>query len=230
MRITKSLVLATAFAGAMVGALGIGAAIAQTGAASSAILVVDLDRLSSQAPAWADMQAKLNTLIDSKTTELRTQNRAAAESVESETRALQPLVEGKTEAQINADAALKARIQALQARQQDLALKARIFDASRQGTIQRAQAELYRELDPVLDQIMTQRGANVVLQGGAVVKVRPAIDITQDALTRFNAAHPSAPQPTWVQATVGPAPGPGGVAPPSVLTVPPAGQPKGQKK
>ena len=225
MRIAKSLVLAAAVAGGMVGALGIGAAIAQTGGASSAVLVVDLDRLSSQAPAWADMQTKLNTLIQAKTTELRTQNRAAAESVETETRALQPLVEGKTDAQINADPALKARIQTLQARQQDLALKARVFEASRQGTIQRAQNELYRELDPVLDQIMTARGASVGLQGGAVVKVRPAIDITQEALTRFNAAHPTAPQPIWAQATVGADP-----AAASVLTVPPAGLPKGAQK
>ena len=221
MRITKSLVIAAAFAGSMVGALGIGVAIAQTGAASAAVLVLDLDRLSSQAPAWADMQTKLNTLIQTKTTELRTQNRAAAEAVEAETRALQPLVEGKTDAQINAQPALKARIQALQAKQQDLALKARVFEASRQGTIQRAQGELYRELDPVIDQIMTQRGASVVLLGGAVFKIRPTVDITQDALNRFNAAHPSAPQPTWVQATV--ATDPATAAP---VTVQPPGAPK----
>lgn len=225
MRISKSFVLAAAFAVSAVGALGVGAAVAQSGASPSATLVIDLDRLSAQAPAWADMQNKLNTLIDAKTTELRTQNRAAAESVETETRALQPLVEGKTDAQINADPALKARIQALQSRQQDLALKARIFEASRQGTIQRAQQELYRELDPVLDQIMTARGATVVLQGGAVVKVRPAVDITQEALTRFNAAHPTAPQPTWVQATAGPA-APVGSAPPPLTVSPPNAQKK----
>ena len=222
MRITKSLVVAAAFAGSMVGALSIGAAIAQTGAASSAVLVVDLEQLSARAPAWADMQTKLNALIQAKTTELRTQNRAAAEAVEAETRVLQPLVEGKTDAQINAQPALKARIQALQAKQQDLALKARVFEASRQGTIQRAQGELYRELDPVIDQIMTQRGASVVLLGGAVFKIRPTVDITQDALNRFNAAHPTAPQPTWVQATVGTDP----AAAAAPITVQPPGAPK----
>lgn len=200
MHIGKALTLAAAVAVGAIGAVSISAAVAQT--ANVPFLVIDTQKLSNEAPAFADMQTKVETLVQQKQTEFATQNRAAAEAVEAEGRALEPLVQGKTPAQLSAD--LKTRLEQFRRRQQDLAVKKRLLDLSTQATAQRAQVQIVSLLDPILGQIMTQRNASAVIDRSAVLKVNPALDITQDATTRFNAAHPKAPQPNWVPVTIAP--------------------------
>lgn len=220
MRMKSALVAAVALTVGALGALSVGAAIAQTGQAAvqSQVIVMDLERLRSQTTAWPDMQQKLKTLIDQKANEFRTQNQAAATQLETEGRALAPLLQGQNPQQVAANPALKARVEQQIRRENDLKQKQQIFEYSVQATQQRADSTLMQALDPIVDQIMTQRGALIVVDRSQIAKARATVDITQDAVTRFNAATPRAPQPTWVPVTVGPAPDAAGQ--------PKAGQPK----
>ena len=208
MRIKSTLAVVAAMALGAFGALSIGAAIAQTAqpAAQSPVVVMDLERLRSQSTAWPDMQQKLKSLVDQKANEFRTQNQAAATQLETEGRALAPLLQGQTPQQVAANPALKTRVEQQIRRENDLKQKQQIFEYSVQATTQRADAALMQALDPVIDQIMTQRGALVVVDRSQIAKARTSVDITQDAVTRFNAATPRAPQPAWVPVTVGPPP------------------------
>ncbi|KAF0187297.1 MAG: OmpH family outer membrane protein [Hyphomonadaceae bacterium] len=208
MRMKSVLVAAAALTVGALGALSVGAAIAQTGQAAvqSPVIVMDLERLRSQSTAWPDMQQKLKTLVDQKANEFRTQNQAAATQLETEGRALAPLLQGQNPQQIAANPALKTRVEQQIRRENDLKQKQQIFEYSVQATQQRADATLMQALDPIVDQIMTQRGAVIVVDRSQIAKARSTVDITQDAVTRFNAATPRAPQPTWVPVTVGPAP------------------------
>jgi outer membrane protein len=187
------------------GALSVGVAIAQTGQASvqSPVVVMDLERLRSQSTAWPDMQQKLKTLVDQKANEFRTQNQAAATQLETEGRALAPLLQGLNPQQIAANPALKTRVEQQIRRENDLKQKQQLFEYSVQATQQRADGALMQALDPIIDQIMTQRGAVIVVDRSQIAKARATVDITQDAVTRFNAATPRAPQPVWAPVTVG---------------------------
>lgn len=224
MRITNLAVAAAALGVGAFGALSIGAAIAQTAAPAQAVqspvVVVDMDRLRSQATAWADMQQKLKTLVERKTNEFRTQNQAAATQLETEGRALAPQIQGMNNQQIAANPALKTRVEAQIRRENELRQKQQLFEYSAQATAQRAEQVLMQSLDPVIDQIMTQRGALVVVDRTQIAKARASVDITQDAVTRFNAATPRAPEPAWVPVTVPQAP----------ETLPKAGAPKAAPK
>lgn len=211
MRMNNIIGAVAALAVGAFGALSIGAAIAQTApaaapAAQSQVVVVDFERLRSQATAWADMQQKLKTLVEQKTNEFRTQNQAAATQFETEGRALAPLLQGQTSQQIAANPALKTRVEAQIRRENELRQKQQLFEYSVQATTQRADQQLMQTLDPIIDQIMTQRGALIVVDRSQIAKARSSVDITQDAVTRFNAATPRAPQPTWTPVTVGQAP------------------------
>lgn len=210
MRITKSLVAAAALAGSALGAIGIGAAMAQTAtpapAAQSSIVVLDLERLRSQSTSWADMQQKLKTLVDQKTNEFRTQNQPLANQFEAEGRLLQPMLQGQTAQQVAANPTLKTRVEAQMRRESELRQNEQLFELSVRATSQRADQVLMQSLDPIIDQIMTQRGALIVVDRSQIAKARSSVDITPDAITRFNAATPRAPAPTWVPVTVGAAP------------------------
>lgn len=202
MRIAKALIVAVAVAGSSFGALSVGAAVAQS--TSSQVLVLNLQKIRQESPAWTDMATKLRALLEQKTNEFRTQNQAAAQAVETEGRALQPLLQGKTQAQLMADVALKTRYETQVRRERDLQQKQQIFEYSVRATTEAADRQLLSRLDPIIDQLMTQRGAVVVLDQSVTLKGRPAIDITQDAATRFNAANANAPQPVWTPIAVAP--------------------------
>lgn len=211
MRMNNIIGAAAALAVGAFGALSIGAAIAQTAPAAapavqSQVVVVDFERLRSQATAWADMQQKLKTLVEQKTNEFRTQNQAAATQFETEGRALAPMLQGQTPQQIAANPALKTRVEAQIRRENDLRQKQQLFEYSVQATTQRADQQLMQALDPIIDQIMTQRGALIVVDRSQIAKARSGVDITPDAVARFNAATPRAPQPAWTPVTVGQAP------------------------
>jgi Skp family chaperone for outer membrane proteins len=192
----------SAIAAASLGALSIGAAVAQS--TSSPVLVLNLQKVRQDSPAWSEMSNKLKTLVEQKTNEFRTQNQAAATAVQTEGRALQPLLQGKTEAQVNADPALKTRFENQVRRERDLAQKQQLFQYSVQATTEGADRQLLSLLDPIVGQIMTQRGAMVVLDQTQIAKANPAVEITQEASTRFNAANPHSPDPRWVPVTITP--------------------------
>jgi Skp family chaperone for outer membrane proteins len=202
MRIGKALILAAALAGGALGALSVGAALAQS--TSSPVVVINLQKVRADAPAWTDMNTKLKTLVEQKSTEFRTQNQSAAQQMETEGRALQPLLQGKTQAQIMADPGLKTRLENQVRRERELQQKQQLFEYSVRATTERADGQLLELLDPIIGQIMTQRGAVVVLDRSQIAKAVPGVEITQDATTRFNAAHPRAPQPAWTPVTMAP--------------------------
>lgn len=224
MRIGKTFIIAAAIACGAVGAVSIGGALAQS--AQSQVVVINLAKVRSDAPAWADMNTKLKTMMEQKSSEFRAQNQAAAQTLQTEGAALRPLLQGKTEAQVNADPALKARVEAQVRRERDLGQKQQLFQYSVQATTERADAQLLELLDPIIGQIMTQRGALIVLDRTQIAKASPSVEITQEATTRFNAANPRAPQPAWVPVTIAPQDG-GGSPPPATIA---PGAPKGAKK
>ena len=84
------------------------------------------------------------------------------------------------------DAALRARITAFQtkenAAQQELERS--------QAQIQRNQAyvgqQVNAKLVPLLQPAMDRRGANVLLDAGATLRISPTVDITNDVLTALN--------------------------------------------
>jgi Skp family chaperone for outer membrane proteins len=186
---------------AVTGAVGAGAVAQST---QSPVLVLNLQKLRQDAPAWADMNTKLEKLVTQKTNEFRTQNQAAATTVENEARALRPLLQGKTEQQVMADAALKTRFETQVRRERDLAQKQQLFQYSVQATTEAADRQLVSLLDPIVGQIMSQRGAVVVLDQTQIAKANPSVEITQEATTRFNAANPRAPEPRWIPVTIAP--------------------------
>lgn len=202
MRFAKALMIVSAIAAISLGAIGAGAAVAQS--TNSPVLVLNLQKLRQDAPAWSDMSTKLKTLVDQKTNEFRTQNQSAATAAQNEGRALQPLLQGKSEQQIMADPGLKTRFENQVRRERDLQQKQQLFQYSVQATTEAADRQLLGLLDPIVGQIMTQRGAMVVLDQTQIAKANPSVEITQEATTRFNAANPRAPDPRWIPVTIAP--------------------------
>ena len=89
------------------------------------------------------------------------------------------------------DAALQARVKAFETKQQQGAQEL----ARQQNQIQRNQAyisqQIQAKLNPIYSQVMQRRGANVLVEVGNTLAAGSALDVTNDVLGALNTALPS---------------------------------------
>jgi outer membrane protein len=161
------------------------------------IAVVDTNRVTSECNACKTASAALQAQI----TALRTRQQQLTASLQPEATAVEAAVKALGAKQ--PDAALLARGRALQTKQnaanQELGRQEQQIKRNQQYVLQQIGAKL----DPVVQQVMTARGANLVIDASAALRSAPALDVTADVLTALNAAMPTlattapaAPAPT----------------------------------
>ncbi|WP_294006264.1 OmpH family outer membrane protein [Sphingomonas sp.] len=149
------------------------------------VAVVDLDRIGRECNACRTAGATLQsqvTAFNTRRQQLTTQLQPERQSLTASVTALN----GK-----EPDAALRARIQAFQAKEATASQELE----RQQNQIQRNQAyvgqQVNQRLVPLLQPAMDRRGANVLLDTGAALRFAATLDITTDVLTALNAALPS---------------------------------------
>jgi outer membrane protein len=157
------------------------AALAQAAAASS-IIVVDMDRVGTDSAAGKSGQTQLKAKVDS----LQARGKSLADQLRSEEEALLKA----RQANSMAPEAFQAKVKDLQTKQNN----ARTELGNRENELQRSQAyvrqQIFNAVGPIIQAIMRERGASVVLTRDAALAVSPALDVTADVVRRLDAALP----------------------------------------
>ena len=170
----KTLLVSAAFAAAL---LAPAAARAQA-VPAAVVAVVDLDRVTSECNACKTASAALKSQV----TSFESRRNSLASSLQTEQKSIQ----GK-----EPDAALQARVKAFQAKAQSSEQEL----AGQQTQIQRNQAYIQKQvqdkLNPIYQQVMTRRGANLLMEVGATLATSTSVDVTNDVLAALNASLPS---------------------------------------
>lgn len=142
------------------------------------VLIVDMTRLMNEsAPAQrikarADaLRVDLNQQIDTRRQELRDE--------EQEMVKLRETLERE---------AFNERAAAFEQRVRELKRDARQLSDNLQRTLRRAEEQLRRATTPILINIMSERGARVMLEKRDVVLSANNLDVTEEAIRRLNAA------------------------------------------
>jgi Skp family chaperone for outer membrane proteins len=160
------------------------AALAQR-APAAVIVVVDSSRIFRDCTACETAQ----TQLQSRAATLQTRQQTLANQLRPEGQALQTAIQalaGKAP-----DAALRARAEAFQKKQDDANQ-----ELSRgQQNLQSIQANVVRQinarLNPVINQVMTARGANIAVDVDATLAHAQGVDVTAEGLAGLNRALPS---------------------------------------
>jgi outer membrane protein len=172
-------------AAAIAATIAIAAPAAAQRVPAASIAVVDLGRVSSECTACRTAAAALQAQVAG----LRQRQQQLTTSLQGEGTGIQTAVNALNGKQ--PDAALTARIRALQAKQDSANQEL----GRQQQQIQRNQQYIQQQIDaklgPVIDQVMQRRGANLVIEASASLKVGAGLDVTSDVLTGLNAALPS---------------------------------------
>jgi outer membrane protein len=170
---------------AIVSTIALAAPAAAQKVPAASIAIVDLGRISSECTACKPAAAALQSQV----TALRTRQQQLTNSLQSEGQSIQTAINALPSKQ--PDAALTARIKALQAKQEAANQELQ----RQQQQIQRNQAYIQQQIDaklgPVIEQVMTRRGANLVIEAGGALRAGAGLDVTTDVLTGLNAALPS---------------------------------------
>jgi len=177
----KTLLVSAAFAAAL---LAPSAASAQA-IPAAVVAVVDLDRVTSQCNACKTASAALKSQVSS----FESRRNSLASSLQTEQKSIQTAIDalkGK-----DPDAALQARVKAFQTKAQSSEQEL----AGQQTQIQRNQAYIQKQildkLGPIYQQVMSRRGANVLVESGATLATATTVDVTNDVLAALNSSLPT---------------------------------------
>ena len=143
---------------------------------AAVVAVVDLERVQSQCTACQSAAAALRSQV----TAFQNQQKTAAGPLETEQKAIQAAIDalkGK-----EPDAALQGRAKAFQTKLQ----QAQQSLARQENQIQRNQAyiaqQIQAKLGPIYQQVMTRRGANLMVERGVTLATANSVEVTNDAV------------------------------------------------
>jgi Skp family chaperone for outer membrane proteins len=151
-------------------------------AAQSMIIVVDMDRVGAESAAGRSGAQQLKTRLDS--IQARAKTLGDGLRTEEET-----LLKARQSNSMAPDA-FQNKVKELQTRQNnartELGRSEQEFGRS-QGFVRQ---QIFNAVGPIIQAIMRERGASVVLTRDAALAVNPALDVTAEVIRRLDAALP----------------------------------------
>jgi Skp family chaperone for outer membrane proteins len=166
------------------------AALAPTAAAAQAVpaavvAVVDLQRVTAECTACKTAAATLRSQV----TALQTRQRTLTTPLETEGRAIQTAINALNGKE--PDAALQARIRAFEQKRQQGAQEITRQQDQIQRNQQHIQQQIATKLAPIYRQVMQRRGANLLVETSTTLATAASVDVTTDVLAALNAAMPT---------------------------------------
>jgi len=156
--------------------------------AQSTILVVDTARVLRDSEVGKHIKRQLETIGKS----MESEAKAKASPLESKGKSLEAQLKGKTRASLQTDTALQAQLKSFQIDQQavkvDLAYKQKEMQITEAKAVQKVQDRLR----VILESIVAERNADVVLERSLVIYGDP-VDVTDTVISRLNSQMKTVP-------------------------------------
>lgn len=154
-------------------------------APAAVVVVIDTDRIYRECTACRAAVTQLQSQAQS----LQSRQQALATPLTTEGQQIQTALNALNGRQ--PDQALRTRVQAFETRRDQAAQE---VDRLRQN-IQSTQANVRRQIDarlePIINQVMTGRGANIAVDTNATLAAANGVNVTNDVLARLNQQLPS---------------------------------------
>jgi len=152
---------------------------------AATVAVVDLEKVTADCTACKTANAALRA----QATAQENREKGLIAPLQTEQKAIQAAIDALKGAE--PDAALQARVKAFQTKQQ----QAQETATRGRQQIQRNQAYISQQISakmgPIYQQVMTRRGANLMIEAGSTLAAGASLDVTNDVLAGLNAALPS---------------------------------------
>jgi outer membrane protein len=168
-------------------------------AQGTVVMVIDEGQILGNSKAGKDMFTKLKNIENQINVELKTPR----DALEADRKTLATKLEGKTQEAVMADAALVTQIENFQKKANEFAAKRQTLSQEYAATEQKALVDFNKALEPVLLEVVKEKGAQLVMSKGQAVFSADAIDGSPAIITKLDQKTPAitvvrqrAPAPT----------------------------------
>lgn len=156
-------------------------------AQGTVVMMIDEGEILSNSKAGKDMFTKLQNIESQINVELKTPR----DALETDRKALATKLEGKTQEAVMADAALVGQIEAFQKKAADFAAKRQVLSQEYAATEQKALIDFNKALEPVLLEVVKEKGAQVVLSKNQAIFSADAVDGSQAIIAKLDQKTPA---------------------------------------
>lgn len=156
-------------------------------AQGTVVMIIDEGRILTDSKAGKDLFTKLKNIE----TQINGELKAPRDALEADRTSLAAQVDGKTREAIVADAALVAKIEAFQTKANEFAQKRSILSQEYAATEQKAFIDFNTALEPVLLEVVKEKGAQVVLSKSQAVFSADTVDGTPAIVSKLDVRTPS---------------------------------------
>jgi len=155
------------------------------------IVIVDTETVFRTCTACVAAQGQLQGMI----TALQTQQQTLSQPIQAEAQSIEQAAAAARNltgaARTSAEAAIQTRLTALQTRQNQANQTLQRQEQNIRSSQANVSQQLSARLDPIVRQVMTARGANIVLPKGATLAASDALEVTSEVLAALNQQLPS---------------------------------------
>ena len=152
---------------------------------AAVIAVVDLEKVTASCNACKTANAALQSQVNA----LKSRQQALAGPLNTEGQSIDAAAKalnGKAP-----DAALQARAKAYQTKLQQAQDEITRQEEQIRRNTQYIQKQILDKLGPIYQQVMTRRGANIMIETGTTLATSNSVDVTNDVLAALNTALPT---------------------------------------
>jgi len=166
---------------------GVAVAAPAASAQGATVVMIDEGRLLGESKAGKDIQTKLKNLE----TQMKNELEPIRATLETDGKALQTKVEGKTREAVAADTALLGQLTAYQKRAQEFAQKQQIISQEFQLTERKALIDFNKAIEPVLMEVVSEKKAQIVMSKVQVIFSADTVDVTPLVISKLDAKTPT---------------------------------------
>lgn len=178
----KPMLAAFAFS---LGTVAVAAPIAS--AQGTTVVVIDQGKIMRDSRAGKDIQTKIKNIG----TQIERELKPTADQLNTESKSIEAQTKNMTPQAMRADAALKTRVEAYARKAQDFNRRRQIAAGELQLTERKAWADFYTALRPVLQEVVTEKGAQLIVDRADAVYANPSIDATTLVISKMDAKTPT---------------------------------------
>ena len=151
------------------------------------VIVIDQRKIMRDSRAGKDIQTKMKNLEDQIKRELETTTR----SLESEGKSIEARTKGMTPQAVAADATLKGQVESFYKKAGEFNRTRQIRARELSITERKAWNEFFKALQPVLQEVVNEKNAQIMLDRSSTVYANPSLDATATVISKLDAQKPT---------------------------------------
>lgn len=156
-------------------------------AQGTTVVVIDQRKIMRDSRAGKDIQTKMKSIEDQIKRELET----TARSLESEGKSIEERTKNMTPQAVAADPTLKGQVEGFYKKAGEYNRTRQIRARELQITERKAWNEFFKALQPVLQQVVNEKNAQMMMDRSGTVYANPSLDVTATVISKLDAAKPT---------------------------------------